>query len=113
MQAKHAFDKFCATPAVADALLLHPKDTKVHDFYDTLMHDSDMEEWCKFTALVLTLPTGNAISEGGFSMVSFAKNKYRNTLRATLLEAQMLASANGPSVSQFAKHVSKPLAVAL
>ena len=88
---------------------MHSKATDVHEFYDTLLGSDDLLPWCKFAALVLHLPTGNAISESGFSMVTFCKNKYRNSLRSTLLDAQLLVKANGPSVKDFGKYCAMQL----
>ena len=110
VQAKQAFAFYCSSPAVQDAYRLHPKCTDVHEFYDTLLGSDDLLQWCKFSALVLHLPTGNAISESGFSMVTFCKNKFRNSLRTTLLDAQLLAHANGPSIPDFARLCAMELA---
>lgn len=94
-----------------EARRLHPKDTDIHEFYDSLLSNGDLAHWCKFAALVLILPTGNAISESGFSIMAYTKNKYRNALGPYLLDAQLLAHANGPTVSDFAKQHSLSLAV--
>jgi len=111
LQAKRAFDFFCNSPCVVEARRLHPKDTDIHKFYDSLLSNSDLTHWCKFAALVLILPTGNAISESGFSIMAYTKSKYRNALGPYLLDAQLLAHANGSSVLDFSKHHSLSLAV--
>ena len=79
-------------------------------FFDDLVASGMHRAFCVFASLVLTLPTGNAISESGFSLMNFTKSRYRGVLREGLVECTVRASSSGISLQKFARVVAPRLA---
>jgi hypothetical protein len=56
-----------------------------------------------FSLFLLVFPTGNAISERGFSAMGAAHSKQRSELGHAQVFAHLMIGFNGPSVTEFAE----------
>jgi hypothetical protein len=62
----------------------------------------DMKPWAIFALFVLVFPTGNAISERGFSAMSAAHSKQRSEMGHAQVFAHLMIGFNGPTIAEFA-----------
>ena len=67
-----------------------------------LMHIPDIKPWALFALFVLVFPTGNAISERGFSAMGATHSKQRHEMGHEQVFANLIIGFNGPSVPEFA-----------
>ena len=79
--------------------------TLIYAFYRQLMQVPDLKPWALFALFVLVFPTGNAISERGFSAMGSAHSKQRSELSHDQVFAHLIIGFNGPTVAEFAAHL--------
>jgi hypothetical protein len=65
----------------------------------------NLKPWAMFALILLVFPTGNAISERGFSAMGTTHSKQRSELGHTHTQvfAHLMIGFNGPSVIEFAQ----------
>ena len=73
----------------------------IYDFYSQLLHHREMRDWALFALFLLLFPTGNAISERGFSALNATNTKGRYSLSVQQAMATMIISFNGPNYKEF------------
>ena len=61
----------------------------------------DIKPWAMFALFVLVFPTGNAISERGFSAMGATHTKQRSELSRDQVFANLIIGINGTSVTDF------------
>jgi len=61
--------------------------------------------WYLRTVFILVFPTGNAISERGFSAMGASNSKQRSEMSHEQVFAHMIIGFNGPSTSEFATKI--------
>ena len=64
-----------------------------------------LKPWAFFALSVLVFPTGNAISERGFSAMGAIHSKQRSEMSDAQVFAHMIIGFNGPSVNNFAETI--------
>ena len=75
----------------------------VYPYYRKLMQVMpDIKPWAMFALFVLVFPTGNAISERGFSAMASTHTKHRSEMRREQVFAHLMIGFNGPPVPEFA-----------
>ena len=74
----------------------------IYSYYRALMHIPDLKPWALFALFVLVFPTGNAISERGFSAMGATHSKQRHEMGHEQVFANLIIGFNGPSVPEFA-----------
>jgi hypothetical protein len=74
----------------------------IYSYYRALMHIPDIKPWALFALFVLVFPTGNAISERGFSAMGATHSKQRHEMGHEQVFANLIIGFNGPSVPEFA-----------
>jgi hypothetical protein len=57
----------------------------------------NLKAWAMFSLFLLVFPTGNAISERGFSAMDAAHSKQRSELGHAQVFAHLMISLNGPA----------------
>ncbi len=62
-----------------------------------------LKPWAFFTLSVIVFPTGNAISERGFSAMGATYSKQRSEMSDAQVFVHMIIGFNGPSVNKFAE----------
>jgi hypothetical protein len=70
----------------------------IYPYYRALMQMPGLKPWALFALFVLVFPTGNAISERGFSAMGAAHSKLRSELSHAQVFAHLMIGFNGPSV---------------
>ena len=73
----------------------------IYPYYRALMQMPGLKPWALFALFVLVFPTGNAISERGFSAMGAAHSKLRSELSHAQVFAHLMIGFNGPSVHDF------------
>ena len=74
----------------------------VYPYYRKLMLLlPDIKPWAMFALFVLVFPTGNAISERGFSAMGAVHTKQRFELGHAQVFAHLMIGFNGPTVDEF------------
>ncbi len=75
----------------------------VYPYYRKLMQVMpDVKPWAMFALFVLVFPTGNAISERGFSAMTGTHTKQRSEMRREQVFAHLMIGFNSPPVPEFA-----------
>lgn len=75
----------------------------VYPYYRKLMQVMpDIKPWAMFALFVLVFPTGNAISERGFSAMAGTHTKQRSEMHREQVFAHLMIGFNGPPVPEFA-----------
>jgi len=77
----------------------------IYKFYYACLEKPALMPWAFFSLYMLVFPTGNAISERGFSAMGAAKSKGRSELSVKQVMAYMVIGFNGPSLKDFADMV--------
>ena len=80
---------------------------KIYKFYYACISQKELRPWVFFCLFLLTFPTGNAISERGFSAMGASKTKGRSELTVKQVLAHMMIGFNGPSIKEFAAMVER------
>ena len=75
----------------------------IYTFYGQLLAHKNLRNWALFALFMLTFPTGNAISERGFSAMNSTATKGRSSLSIEEIFNTMIISFNGPSYAEFKK----------
>jgi hypothetical protein len=78
-----------------------PRPVVIYKFYAQLLSHREMRDWALFALFVLIFPTGNAISERGFSALNATATKGRYQLSVKEALNTMIISFNGPSYEAF------------
>ena len=71
-----------------------------------LLSMPDIRSCAMFALFVLVFPTGNTISERGFSAMGRAKSKQRSELGSDQVFAHLIIGFNGPSVIDFSTEIN-------
>jgi hypothetical protein len=79
----------------------------IYSYYKQLLEDRLVEPWAFFALFLLVFPTGNAMSERGFSAMKATHSKERSALSHEQTLANMVIEYNGPSVFEFAASIDK------
>ena len=80
-----------------------PDPIVMYKFYAQLLHHKEMRDWALFALFLALFPTGNAISERGFSALNATNTKDRYSLSVKQAFHTMIISFNGPSYEAFKK----------
>ena len=75
----------------------------IYTYYKELLQMPSLKPWAFFALFLLVFPTGNAISERGFSAMGAAHSKERSELSDAQVFAHMVIGFNVPSVHEFAE----------
>ena len=78
-----------------------PAPTIIFRFYAACLEQEQLRPWVFFALFLLIFPTGNAISERGFSHMGMAHSKQRSELSVEQCLAYMIIEFNGPSLEAF------------
>ena len=78
-----------------------PAPTVIFQFYAACLEREPLHPWTFFALFLLIFPTGNAISERGFSHMGMAHTKGRSELSIEQCLAYMIIEFNGPSLQAF------------
>ena len=78
-----------------------PAPITIYEFYAQLLHHRELRDWALFALFLELFPTGNAISERGFSALNATNTKGRYSLSVQQALATMIISFNGPSYEAF------------
>ena len=79
----------------------------IYAYYRKILQSiPDIRPWAMFALFVLVFPTGNAISERGFSAMGRAKSKQRSELGNDQVFAHLIIGFNGPSVIDFSTQIN-------
>ena len=78
-----------------------PAPTVIFKFYAACLERDELRPWAFFALFLLIFPTGNAISERGFSHMGMAHSKQRSELSVEQCLAHMIIEFNGPSLEAF------------
>ncbi len=74
----------------------------IYTYYRQILQQMpDMKPWALFALFVLVFPTGNAISERGFSAMGAVHTKQRSELGHAQVLAHLMICFNGPTVDEF------------
>jgi hypothetical protein len=74
----------------------------IYSYYRQILQQlPDMTPWALFALFVLVFPTGNAISERGFSAMGAVHSKQRSEMRHAQVFAHLMIGFNGPTVPEF------------
>jgi len=84
-----------------------PSPTVIYQFYGQLLHHRELRDWALFALFLLIFPTGNAISERGFSALNATATKGRYSLSVNEALATMIISFNGPTYEAFKSALDK------
>ncbi len=79
----------------------------IYSYYKELTDVHTLEAWAFFCLFLLVFPTGNAISERGFSAMGAAHAKERSELSHKQVMAHVVIGFNGPSVREFAELIDR------
>jgi hypothetical protein len=79
--------------------------TVIYTYYRELLQMPDTKPWAFFALFILVFPTGNAISERGFSAMGASNSKQRSEMSHEQVFAHMIIGFNGPSTSEFATKI--------
>jgi hypothetical protein len=79
--------------------------TVIYTYYRELLQMPDVKPWAFFALSILVFPTGNAISERGFSAMGAIHSKQRSEMSDAQVFAHMIIGFNGPSVKNFAETI--------
>ena len=79
----------------------------IYEYYFALQQEIGLGAWSFFALFLLVLPTGNAISERGFSAMGAAHSKERSELSSSQTLAHMVMNFNGPTVAKFAAEIDR------
>ncbi len=63
----------------------------------------DLKPWAFFALSILVFPTGNAISERGFSAMGAIHSKQRSEMSDVQVFAHMIIGFNGPRFNYFSR----------
>ena len=74
----------------------------IYPYYRMLMHMPALKPYALFALFLLVFPTGNAISERGFSAMGAIHTKQRSEMSHAQVLAHLILGFNGPSVPEFA-----------
>jgi hypothetical protein len=77
----------------------------IYTYYRELLQMPDVKPWAFFALSILVFPTGNAISERGFSAMGAIHSKQRSEMSDAQVFAHMIIGFNGPSVKNFAETI--------
>ena len=77
----------------------------IYPYYKELLQMPDIKPWAFFALFILVFPTGNAISERGFSAMGATHSKQRSEMSHEQVVAHMIMGFNGPNVTEFAANV--------
>jgi hypothetical protein len=79
----------------------------IYPYYKELLQMPDIKPWAFFALFILVFPTGNAISERGFSAMgaTHSHSKQRSEMSHEQAVAHMIMGFNGPNVTEFAANV--------
>jgi hypothetical protein len=80
--------------------------TVIYTYYRELLQMPDTKPWAFFTLFILVFPTGNAISERGFSAMGASNSKQRSEMSHDQVFAHMIIGFNGPSTTEFATKIT-------
>ena len=80
---------------------IHKEDVIYELYYELMKLGGDTYEWCKFSLFCLTIATGNAISERGFSAMGAVHATFRSELGLPQVLVSMLVAFNGKSYKEF------------
>ena len=78
-----------------------PQPIVIYEFYAQLLNHKEMRDWALFALFLALFPTGNAISERGFSALNATNTKGRYSLGVKQALYTMIISFNGPSYKAF------------
>jgi hypothetical protein len=78
-----------------------PPPTMIYSYYSQLLSHKELRNWAFFALFLLLFPTGNAISERGFSAVNATNTKGRYAMSVKQSLATMIISFNGPTYEAF------------
>ena len=82
--------------------------TNIYSFYEELMSFAEFSIFAKFVLILLMLPTGNAISERGFSLMKNIISTKRNSISMEQAQIQHFIAFNGSSdLKDFKSHCVK------
>ena len=73
----------------------------IYKFYAELLCHRELRDWALFALFLLIFPTGNAISERGFSALNATATKGRYQLSVKEALNTMIISFNGPTYEAF------------
>ena len=113
---KNSFTAFKASEVSADlwkTYVSKQSNTKpfdhgiIYSYYKELTDVHTLEAWAFFCLFLLVFPTGNAISERGFSAMGAAHTKERSELSHKQVMAHVVIGFNGPSVREFAESIDR------
>lgn len=80
--------------------------TLIYAYYRMLLQQMpNLMPWAMFALFILVFPTGNAISERGFSAMGATHSKQRSELGHNQVFAHLMIGFNGPSVIEFAQQL--------
>ena len=74
----------------------------LYSYYRQLLQMPDLKPWALFALFVLVFPTGNAISERGFSAMGSTHTKQRSELSHAQVFAHLMIGFNGLPLPEFA-----------
>ena len=76
----------------------------IYAYYKQLLQQiPHLKPWAMFALFLLVFPTGNSISERGFSAMGAAHSKQRSEMGPNQVFAHLMIGFNGPSVTEFAQ----------
>ena len=76
----------------------------IYAYYRQILENiPDMKPWAIFAIFLLVFPTGNAISERGFSAMGASHTKQRSELAHAQVFAHLIIGFNGPPINEFTK----------
>lgn len=81
--------------------------TIIYAYYKELLANIEVSTWCWFCLFCLVMPTGNAISERGFSAMGSTHGKGRSEMGNQQVFANMMIAFNGPTVTDFAANAQR------
>lgn len=84
-----------------------PSPTIIYDYYAELLRHRELRDWSLFALFLALFPTGNSISERGFSALNATNTKGRYSLTVKQAFYTMIISFNGPSYEAFKKSLDE------
>jgi hypothetical protein len=81
--------------------------TIIYTYYKELLDVQILQPWAFFSLFLLVFPTGNAMSERGFSAMGATHSKQRSELSHEKVLASMVIGFNGPPVFDFSSSIDR------
>lgn len=84
-----------------------PPPEVIYKYYAQLIHHKELRDYSMFALFLLLFPTGNAISERGFSALNATCTKGRSSMSVKQALAAMIISFNGDSYKNFKESLDR------